>query len=383
MKYRLVVLTEIISPYRIPLFNALARQENLDPHVIFLSETDPGLRQWQVYKQEIKIPYQVLPSFRKRFGGYNILLNLGITQALEATAPDVILCGGYSYLASWQTLRWARQRRVPVLLWSESNLQDARRGFAPVEFVKEQFLHRCTGFVVPGRSALQYLSAKKVETSRIVTAPNAVDNDLFAAGAADARRDAAVYRQKLGLPERYLVFVGRLVHEKGVFDLLSAYAKLTNPARERIGLVFVGDGRARSRLEERAVSIKPGIVKFTGFAQREPLAAYYALAQALVLPTHTDTWGLVVNEAMACGLPVILSSAAGCAPDLVRQNWNGWLVSPGNIDVLARTMETAANDVELCARMGANAKQHISSYSPDAWAFGVSAAVAATGGIRE
>lgn len=383
MKYRLVVLTEIISPYRIPLFNALARQENLDPHVIFLSETDPGLRQWRVYKHEIKVPYQVLRSFRKRIGRYNILLNLGVRKALEAAAPDVILCGGYSYFASWQALRWARQRRVPFLLWSESNLQDARRGFTPVEFLKEQFLHRCGGFLVPGRSALDYLSAKKMQNSRIFTAPDAVDNDLFASGAAEARRNAAVYRRHLGLPERYLIFVGRLVPEKGVFDLLSAYAKLTNPARERIALVFVGDGRARGQLEERAVAIKPGIVKFIGFAQREQLAAYYALAQAFVLPTRTDTWGLVVNEAMACGLPVILSSAAGCAPDLVRQSWNGWLVPPRDVDVLARTMETAANDVELCARMGANAKQHILSFSPDAWASGLSVAVAATGGRHE
>lgn len=383
MKHRLVILTEIISPYRIPLFNALAEQENVDPHVIFLSETDPSLRQWQVYKQEIKIPYQILPSLRQRIGGYNILLNRGVRRTLEALSPDVILCGGYSYLASWQTLLWARQRQVPLLLWSESNLQDARRGFGLVEFMKGEFLHRCSGFVVPGRSALDYLSAKNVGKNHIFIAPDAVDNDLFASGAASARQNDAACRHELGLPEHYFLFVGRLVPEKGVFDLLSAYAKLSASIRGGIGLVFVGEGRARRQLERLAAGIEPGIVKFAGFAQREQLAKYYALAQAFVLPTHTDPWGLVVNEAMACRLPIILSAAAGCAPDLLRENWSGWLVLPRDIDALAKTMETAAKDLELCATMGANANQHILNYSPAAWASGVSAAVAATGKMRE
>ncbi len=137
MKRRLVILTEIISPYRIPLFNALAQNPEIDLHVIFLAETDPSLRQWQVYKEEIKFSYGVLPSWRKRLGKYNVLLNRGLARALSAAAPDVVLCGGYSYVASWQALRWARAHDVPFLLWSESNLQDFRRGHALVEFLKE------------------------------------------------------------------------------------------------------------------------------------------------------------------------------------------------------------------------------------------------------
>ena len=87
MTRRLLLLTEIISPYRIPLFNALARHENVDLHVIFLAETDPNLRQWQVYKKEIKFSYQVLPSWRKRLGKFHALLNRGLSKALAAAAP--------------------------------------------------------------------------------------------------------------------------------------------------------------------------------------------------------------------------------------------------------------------------------------------------------
>ena len=360
MKRRLVILTEIISPYRIPLFNALAQQPEVDLHVIFLAETDPALRQWQVYKDEIRFSYQVLPSWRKRFGKYNFLLNRDVGSALAKSEPDVILCGGYNYAASWQSLLWARHHGIPFYLWSESNAKDLRRGHAIVEFLKSQFLRRCSGFVVPGNAAREYLRTdKNISENLIFMAPNAVDNELFAAAAYSARQRAAAHRQAMVLPSRYFLFAGRLVREKGVFELLSAYAKLDEPMRQQVGLVFVGDGVSRRQLEEQGASISPGVIRFAGFAQREQLAIYYALAEMLVLPTYADTWGLVVNEAMACGLPVILSRAAGCATELVRDNWNGLLVLPRDVSSLALAMQTLAAQPDLCATMGANSAQHI------------------------
>jgi 1,2-diacylglycerol 3-alpha-glucosyltransferase len=384
MRRRLVILTEIISPYRIPLFNALALNEDVDLHVIFLAETDPDLRQWPIYKDEIKFSHQVLPSWRKRWGKYNALLNRGVGSALGAAAPDVILCGGYNYVASWQALFWARTHHIPFLLWSESNVQDLRRGHALVEFLKSEFLRRCTGFVVPGRSSLEYLRALKIrvpeiDERRIFTAPNAVDNNLFASGAATAHANADARRRELDLPERYFLFAGRLVPEKGVFELLSAYAKLKASVREQIGLVFVGDGESRRQLELHTASISPGVVRFAGFAQREALAAYYAFADVLVLPTYTDTWGLVVNEAMACGLPVILSRAAGCASDLVRESETGLLIPPRDVDALAKALMCVTDQPKFRELMGSNARQHIVSYSPAAWSSAIAQAVETTG----
>jgi 1,2-diacylglycerol 3-alpha-glucosyltransferase len=383
MTRRLSVLTEIISPYRIPLFNALAQHAEVDLLVIFLAETDPNLRQWQVYKEEIKFSYQVLPSWRKHVGKYNALLNLGVGRALVAAAPDVILCGGYSYVASWQALLWARVHRIPFFLWTESNLHDLRRGHTLVEFLKSQFLCKCSGFVVPGRSARDYLRAQKIEECVIFTAPNAVDNDLYTKAAAGARQNAAQRRAELGLPGRYFLFAGRLVREKGVFELLSAYAKLDESLRQQVGLVFVGDGASRPQLEKQATSISPGTVRFAGFAHREQLATYYALAEMLILPTYTDTWGLVVNEAMACGLPVVVSRVAGCATDLVREDWNGLAVPPRNVSSLAAAMERLASQPDLSAKMGAKSLQHIDHYSPKEWAKGIVRMVEAVGGARD
>lgn len=380
MKRRLVILTEIISPYRIPLFNALAQDPSVDLHVIFLAETDANLRQWRVYKEEIRFSHQVLPSWRKRWGKYNVLLNRGVGRALTAASPEAILCGGYSYMASWQALFWARSRTVPFLLWSESNLQDRRRGHPPVEFLKAEFLSRCDGFVVPGRSAGGYLRVHKIREDLIFTAPNAVDNTVFANAAATVRQNPSANRDDLGLPRRYFLFVGRLVKDKGVFELLAAYARLSEQVRQEVGLVFVGDGVCRSQLRARAGSISPGMIRFIGFAQREQLGAYYSLADMLILPTHSDPWGLVVNEAMACGLPIVLSRVAGCAADLVKENWNGLLIPPTDVSALATAMESLASRPDFCAMMGANSVQHISNYSPEEWCLGIVRAVGAITG---
>jgi glycosyltransferase involved in cell wall biosynthesis len=372
---RLVILTEIISPYRIPLFNALARDAAVCPHVIFLSDTDPNLRKWRVYKEEIRFSYQILPSWRRRLGKFNVLLNWKVADALDQSSPDAILCGGYSYLASWQVLCWAQSHKIPLLLWSESNIQDARRGHAPVELLKLEFLRRCAGFVVPGQSARDYLLAQKIREERIFVAPNGVDNDLFGSLAAEARKDANANRRRLGLPDRYVLFVGRLVPEKGIFDLLCAYARLEEQVRQELGLVFVGDGIARQELQKRASEISVGEIRLAGFAHREQLPSYYALAEMLVLPTYTDPWGLVVNEAMACGLPVIVSQVAGSVRDLVREGWNGLLIPPRNVASLSSAIRDLAVQPELRASMGVRATSHITNFSPQQWSVSIAGAI--------
>jgi hypothetical protein len=96
MSRRIVIITEIIAPYRIPVFNALARHDGIDLHVIFLSETDSTQRQWLVYKDEIRFSYQVLPFWRQRSGRHSLLLNWGAEAALRRALPDFIICGGYN-----------------------------------------------------------------------------------------------------------------------------------------------------------------------------------------------------------------------------------------------------------------------------------------------
>ena len=380
-----VILTEIIAPYRIPVFNVLAQRTGLDLHVIFLAETDETLRQWRVYKDEIRFSYQVLPSWRWRAGKSSFLLNRGLWSALNKVKPEVLICGGYAYAASWEALLWARRHGVEFVLWSESNRHDARRRRAAVEWLKTYFLRHCDRFVVPGKASFEYLRSLGAAASNIVTAPNAVDNRWFAAQAESVRSQAAAFREKmrlklkLKLPLRFILFVGRLVREKGVFDLLAGYAKLESGVRSEVGLVFAGDGVAKEELMQQAKLISASAICFPGFAQREDLAGLYALAEALVLPTHSDPWGLVVNEAMACGLPIIASSVAGCSADLVEDGWNGYVVPPRDLEKLRVAMETVVRQPELRHQMSARSLERIQNYSPEACAEGLAAAAAFAG----
>jgi glycosyltransferase involved in cell wall biosynthesis len=173
---------------------------------------------------------------------------------------------------------------------------------------------------------------------------------------------------------RFILFAGRLVPEKGVFDLLDAYARLESGLRSEVGLVFAGDGVCREELAQRAKGISPGVVCFPGFAQREDLAGLYALAETLVLPTHTDTWGLVVNEGMACGLPIIVSSVAGCSSDLVEDGWNGYVVPPRDAERLRVAIDVLLRQTELRQGMTARSSERIRDYSPEACADGLAAA---------
>jgi glycosyltransferase involved in cell wall biosynthesis len=374
---RLTIVTEIIAPYRIPVFNALAQQREIDLHVIFLAETDRTQRQWRVYQDEIRFSYQVLPSWRRRFGRFHVLLNWGMQSALRRAAPQVVICGGYNYLASWIALRWARRRAVPILLWVESTAKDRRRGHVWAERLKTRFIRGCNAFIVPGKSSREYLRHYAVDDSRICIAPNAVDNEFFAHHAGQSRQGAANRRGATQIPSRFFLFVGRLVPEKGIFDLVEAYGKLTAELRKDWGLVFVGNGGWAADLKRRASSMDSGHVLVAGFAQREELANYYGLADVFVFPTHSDPWGLVVNEAMACGLPVITTDAAGCTSDLVRHGWNGLVVRAGDTAQLASAMTQLASCSSLRSEMAVRGRERIADYSPEACASGLARAAIA------
>jgi glycosyltransferase involved in cell wall biosynthesis len=372
---KLVIVTELIAPYRIPVFNALAKRRELEMHVVFLSENDPSMRQWRVYTDEVEFSYDVLPSWRRRVGKYNVLINRKVISTLNKICPDAVLCGGYNHLASWQAAYWARGRRVPLLLWSESTSSDKRQSHRPVEFLKRQFLHSCRGFVVPGKSSLEYLEDFGMPGQGIFTARNAVDVALFSTLAMEARRNQFHVRARHSLPMRYFLYVGRLVKAKGVFELLETYAQMDTEIRSRVGLVFVGDGADRPELMERASRIEVGTVRFPGFVHREGLPDFYALAEALIFPTRSDPWGLVVNEAMSCGLPIVVTSVAGCAADLVQDGWNGFIVPPQAPSQLAAAMARLANDSHLRLKMGCRSRERIEAYSPQAWAEGLVNAV--------
>jgi glycosyltransferase involved in cell wall biosynthesis len=166
------------------------------------------------------------------------------------------------------------------------------------------------------------------------------------------------------------------VRAKGVLDLLAAYATLPEGIRREVGLVLAGDGEEREELVRISGEISHGKVFFPGFLQRDELSAFYALAEALVFPTHSDPWGLVVNEAMACGLPVIITSVAGCVAALVRDGENGYVVGAGDTQALSRAMGDLLSVPATQKRMGHRSREISSRFTPQIWAEGLVRAVA-------
>ena len=205
-------------------------------------------------------------------------------------------------------------------------------------------------------------------------APNAVDIRRFAALARSVRERETHFRKELTLPRRYFLYAGRIIQEKGVFHLLKAYTRLAPELRSEVGLVLVGDGTAKNELMKNAAKIHPGTVVFPGFAQRDQLAAFYALAEALVFPTLSDPWGLVVNEAMACGLPIIATDVAGCTADLVQDGENGYVIPAANVGKLEEAIAAFARDPQLASRMGQHSARLIEDFSPECCAAGLAMA---------
>jgi glycosyltransferase involved in cell wall biosynthesis len=259
----------------------------------------------------------------------------------------------------------------------ESTAHDLRSQNTLLQSIKTKFLRECDGIIVPGTSSYAYALSFNVPRDRIFTAPNAVDVNLFSRKAELARQNRTELHTRLALPSRYFLFVGRLVREKGVFDLLNAYASLPSDTGRDVSLVFVGEGAAKAELSRRAASISGAVIQFRGFVQRDDLPSYYALADTFVFPTHSDPWGLVINEAMSSGLPIICSSAAGCCADLVQDGRNGRVVPPHEVSQLRDALAECTDSAEISLLRGECSSQIISQFTPENCARGLAEAALA------
>ena len=186
-------------------------------------------------------------------------------------------------------------------------------------------------------------------------------------GAATARSQADSLRNSLGLPERYFLFVGRFAPEKNLVRLLEAYAGYRQTAGQSAwGLVLVGSGPLEKELRAQVEKLRD--VVFAGFQQKDTLPAYFGLASCLVLPSISEPWGLVVNEAMAAGLPVLVSNRCGCVPELVQPGVNGYVCDPLDTEEMARLLGVVSSDTAEAGRMGEASRHIVALYTPETWA---------------
>ena len=337
---RLALLTEIPAPYRIPLFNALA--ERVDLSVGFLRERNPD-RPYDLHAEEMHFEWRVLPGFDVTLGSRWLVVNRGVVAALRGA--DVVVLGGWNQPAFWQALALCRAHRVPAVIWVESTGSDHRTG--RLDAVKRRLLGSAQAFVVPGSASRAYIESLGVPDSRITVAPNAVDPSVFG-GAARTRTDDAVR----------IVAVGRLAPEKGIDTLLEAVRDL--PAE----MVVAGVGPEEARLRALA---GPNVT-FVGQIGRDELAALYADADVAVMPSRSDPWGMVLNEAALAGLPLVSTTAAGAAWALIEDGANGFRVPPDDPAALRAALVRLVADDAFRRAAGEKSREIAARFTPEAWA---------------
>ena len=385
---RLAIVTTHPVQYYAPLFRNLAERGEVEPHVFYgwrgaagSAALDRGFGtsfEWDVplldgYEHTFVENVSGDPGTH-HFRGIDAP---GLVPAIEAWGADAVLVIGWNYKAHLQALR-AFSGRVPVLFRGDSTLLDEQAGLVGQAraLARRLALRWVYGHVdhalYVGQHNLDYFRAHGLAERELSWAPHAVDNDRFTDPGGDPEAEARDWRRSLGIADdaQVAVFVGKLEAKKAPDVLLESFfsgkSKLDH-------LLFCGSGPMERRLVETAGG-RAG-VHFLGFQNQSRMPVAYRLGDVLVLPSRGpgETWGLAVNEAMACGRPVVVSDRVGCAPDLVRPN-TGRVVPAGDATALAMAVsEVVAPGVAVS--MGAAARGLIGRWTLDEAAARMSDAV--------
>jgi glycosyltransferase involved in cell wall biosynthesis len=297
----------------------------------------------------------------------------------------------------------AKSLGVRVVMMNESHAGTARSGQLGT-WIKRRLVAMFKSALVGGQPQKRYFSSLGLPPEKIVTGYDAVDNDYFAGKTAEAKAQAPALRAQYGLPEHYFLNLGRFVAKKNLETLIRAYRLfLDSSKRKETHLVLVGSGEEEGKLRQLCdevglpkydhppggssptASNAPG-VHFYGFRQIEENPVFYGLADAFILPSLYEEWGLVVNEAMACGLPVIVTQTAGCAEDLLEPGFpgetlngeaaaiqklrlvsqvrrNGFVFDPETAEELSRILSCLAENPKMRAVMGGESRRIVEKFS--------------------
>ena len=254
---------------------------------------------------------------------------------------DAFLVSGWNKKCYWQAMKACKRSRTPIFCRGDSQLLTPRPSFqTTLKYIPYRLLlPRFDVHLFVGERNREYLRHYGVPDSKLVFAPHFVDNDFFRRRAAEAREsgEAERVRAECGIPKGafVLLYVGKFIAKKRVADILDATIQILRDGHS-IHLLLVGDGPLRLELEHCSRSWRSNI-HFEGFVNQNEISTYYAASSAIVLASDgEETWGLSVNEAMACGLPAIVSDAVGCGPDLVDKSATGLTFPVGNTEALSR-----------------------------------------------
>lgn len=282
----------------------------------------------------------------------------GLRNFIKQCEPDALILSGWNSFILTQGLLAARLLQVPILMRCEANDLRTRRPL--VRWLQRAVLRQTDASLAIGGANREFLKARGVRDRQIFSAPYFVDNGWFLTAAARLEPERNALRTEFGFSADCLValFVGKLIEKKRPGDLIAAAAQARRAGAD-IEVLFAGDGALRPVLEEAARAL--GVpVRFAGFLNQAAIPRAYVAADLLVLPSDAgETWGLVVNEAMACSRPAIVSDQVGCRTDLVHEGKTGWSFRCGEVTSLAARLTSSARDRTKLHAMGIRARDHV------------------------
>jgi glycosyltransferase involved in cell wall biosynthesis len=345
------------TPYRAPLLDRVAALPEIDLTVIYAAETVAG-RTWRVEPQHraLFLRGARLPG-AERVLHHDYPVTPGIVRALRNARPDVVVVSGWSTFAAQGAIAWCRARRIPYVLVVESHDEGPRAGWR--RSVKGTVVPRvvggASGALVTGTLARRSMIDRGAPPERVRVFANTIDVDAFGERADRLAGRRPELRAELGAgPDDVVVLsVARLAPEKGLDTLVHAVAEAGDP---RLLLVLAGDGPERERLEDLA-RVRGVRLVLAGDREWERIVEVYAAADVFALLSEREPWAVVVNEAAACGLPLLLSDRVGAAHDLLVDGENGMLVAAGDVDAASSALRELAADAGLRRAFGARSRE--------------------------
>lgn len=276
--------------------------------------------------------------------------------------PDVLNLTGWYDPAQWVLLFYAKWMGIKVVISNESNIRDHLR-MGMKERFKQFLLSQADGFFCFGQSSTAYLEKLGANPSKIFTQKAAVvDNDVILAHYQKAIVERESRKKIKNWPRYNFIFVGRLIPPKNLPLLIEAFAEISTETAEW-GLVLLGEGDQKANLQQLAQNVQN--VYFEAGVPWYEVAEYLALADVLILPSESEPWGLVVNEAMICGLPVLVSEPSGCVEDLVQTGQNGFTFNPYKKQDLVDKMRFFTQNPEKLTQMGEASRQIVALFEPE------------------
>ena len=364
---RVAVVTGEPTPYRIPHLRALAARPELDVTVFYAAPTVQR-RTWELEHDEaVYLSGPKLPLARVLHHDY--ALTPGIWRRLERGRFQLVVVGGWSLMATQLAILWCRLRRVPYVLMSDNHLLEPRSRWvrAVKRVVLPRLVPQAAAWLVPGSLARDHIVRYGARPDRTVIFPLTVDVDALAFRADELRPRRGGLRSRLGIEEGAVAIlqVGRLIELKAPDDLVRAVARARPETALPLALVLVGEGPEEQRLQALACDLDVRTV-FAGMLAGEDLIAAYVAADVFALVSRREPWGVVVNEAMASGLPLVLSDRVGAAGDLLEPGANGELVPAGDVAAQGAALAKLATDPELRNAYGRRSRELVSGWGYEA-----------------